>query len=266
MQRLHNTRASRGATYGGEAAGGGASGPTGPAGATGATGATGSGATGATGTAGATGSAGGATGATGALGPTGATGATGAGATGATGALGPTGPGGGATGATGAVGATGATGAGVTGATGAGATGATGAGGSTLGNNSHILNGAPIADGGGPGSAAGQVTFASAPITGTVTGKYLIAAVMAVQTSIPNDGVVFTLVRDPGAADVIIGPSQSTATSNSVGIGQTAVAITWIDTAPAGAHTYGIRATAGSGTISVPAASRTSVTLIELPA
>jgi collagen type I alpha len=82
MQRLHNTRASQGGTYGDA----------------------GSGASGANGATGATGSPGGATGPVGATGSAGATGATGSGVTGATGAVGATGPGGGATGATGAPG------------------------------------------------------------------------------------------------------------------------------------------------------------------
>ena len=254
----------------------GPAGPTGAGGTVGATGATGAGATGATGSQGATGPGAGATGATGATGPggTGATGATGPAGSGATGAVGATGHSG-ATGpagpsVTGATGATGPTGgggtAGATGATGptggsggVGATGATGAGVPTRINN---VNGSPIAPGGGPGSAANQVTFAGVAATFGPSDFLFVTFTMTAFSSQLSDEITFNLVQDAGLSEVIL-PPIAIVTADPSNAFATAT-LSWVLAPGAGAHTYSIRAsnfTVGQ-TVSVGNSNQASVSAI----
>lgn len=255
----------------------GATGPLGPSGPAGATGATGAGATGATGSQGPTGPGAGSTGATGATGPggTGATGATGAtgptgsgatGAIGATGHSGATGPAGsGSTGATGATGPGGAGSVGATGATGpggSGATGATGATGAGLPTYINSANASPIAPGGGPGSAANQVTFTGISETFGASDFLFVTFTMTVFSSLINTAITFNLVQDAGGSEVIL-PPIAIVTADPTNAFATAT-LSWVLEPGAGTHSYSIRAsnsTAGQ-TVSVGGDNEASVSAL----
>ena len=138
-----------------------------------------------------------------------------------------------------------------------------------LSNNDHELNGAPITNGGGLGSAVNQVTWTTGTIVSKASGKFLVCATMYAQASAIDDPVEYQLIRDAGSVlhtESIIGPL---AIQDAGHVGEDAsVALTWIDSVtPGSSHTYAIRASnmTGGHTVSVPLAGGASVTLVELP-
>lgn len=138
-----------------------------------------------------------------------------------------------------------------------------------LSNNDHELNGAPIANGGGLGSSANQVTWTTGTIVAKSSGKFLICATMYALASAVDDPVEYQLIRDAGNVlhpEAVIGPL---AIQDAGHVGRDAsVALTWIDSVATGSsHTYGIRASNATGghTVSVPEAGGASITLVELP-
>jgi hypothetical protein len=124
-----------------------------------------------------------------------------------------------------------------------------------------ILNAAPIAAGGGPGSAANQVTFASAPHVTPASGKVHVEAQLSVVVT-AADAVQFGFVRDAGSLNVSFGPivdAQGTAD------GSASASLDWVDTgAPAGPHTYSIRATNANSNVISALVQRAAVTLMDV--
>jgi hypothetical protein len=135
-----------------------------------------------------------------------------------------------------------------------------------LSNHISQTNGAPIAAGGGAGSAGNQVTWTTSSFVSKSSGKVLIMANMYVRASAVDNEIEFFLVRDAGGVEVLVGAAAILGAGHV--IADCSMALSWIDSVvPGASHTYAIRAgnLTGGQTVQVLAAAEAQVTLIELP-
>jgi hypothetical protein len=128
---------------------------------------------------------------------------------------------------------------------------------------SIVNSGGVIAAGWGPGSAANQMTFASAPFTALPGTKLFISGSMSLVNSFaPGNNILFQLIRDAGGVETILPPTQDAGAS--AGNKYANGSLVWVDTAPpAGPHTYAIRITnVGGGATGAVPINDASVTLM----
>ena len=126
----------------------------------------------------------------------------------------------------------------------------------------NSANASPIAPGGGPGSAANQVTFEGISETFGASDFLFVTFTMTVFSSLINTAITFNLVQDAGGSEVIL-PPIAIVTADPTNAFATAT-LSWGLEPGAGTHSYSIRAsnfTAGQ-TVSVGGDNEASVSAL----